>query len=429
MKLPLPKPTIKMVKNNKKSSQNSSLEQSAQLFLNYTQQAKYHEAYDVIYPVYLQHQHNPSILMNLAFVELRLQDYEQAYQHYHQAILQSGSKVETNIYDGLAEVCYLLHKTDELRTIGQLAMQTKKDEVKHEPFLNIQDYSPEAFQRHSPEQNIIAFSLFGQLPRYCETAVLNVTLAKEIYPAWTCRFYVDDTVPEHVKQRLLQAGAQVQEITLEQKQLSGLFWRFLVMSDPTVKRFLIRDADSLVSYREKYAVDAWLNSNKCFHCMHDYFTHTELVLAGMWGGCTGIFSNIEQRIKDFIRSGRFLNQRVIDQHFLRYVVWPTLKQSVLIHDSQGFDVEAVDFPHGILQKDYEKFEKFHVGMNEGSSQMQVHFQNHDIHQFYWTLLNEQGDIICKYKADIVNQVGLIDIPRTYADYLQNKKWTIKTEAI
>lgn len=61
------------------------------------------------------------------------------------------------------------------------------------------------------------------------------------------------------------------------------------MDDPTIKRFLIRDADSIVSHREKAAVDAWLKSDKWFHLMRDNYSHTELILAGMWGGCTGIF--------------------------------------------------------------------------------------------------------------------------------------------
>ncbi|MDR0068730.1 tetratricopeptide repeat protein, partial [Acinetobacter sp. 11520] len=92
-----------------------------------------------------------------------------------------------------------------------------------------------------------------------------------------CRFYVDDTVPVLVQQRLKEKGAQVIQVADSQKQLSGLFWRFLVMDDPTIKRFLIRDADSIVSHREKAAVDVWLKSDKWFHLMRDNYSHTELI--------------------------------------------------------------------------------------------------------------------------------------------------------
>ena len=70
----------------------------------------------------------------------------------------------------------------------------------------------------------------------------------------------------------------------DQHALSGLMWRFLVLDDHEVDRFLIRDADSLISKREVAAIEAWQQSDKRFHLMRDYFSHTELLLAGMWGG-------------------------------------------------------------------------------------------------------------------------------------------------
>ncbi|MGN5799524.1 tetratricopeptide repeat protein, partial [Acinetobacter baumannii] len=77
-----------------------------------------------------------------------------------------------------------------------------------------------------------AFSLFGSNPRYCETSMLNTKLAQVIYAEWTCRFYVDESVPELVQLRLQANGAQVVHVSRTQKQLSGLFWRFLVMDEP-----------------------------------------------------------------------------------------------------------------------------------------------------------------------------------------------------
>ena len=44
--------------------------------------------------------------------------------------------------------------------------------------------------------NLITFSLFGDNPLYCQGAVENARLAKEIYPDWTARFYVAQDVPE-----------------------------------------------------------------------------------------------------------------------------------------------------------------------------------------------------------------------------------------
>lgn len=78
----------------------------------------------------------------------------------------------------------------------------------------------------NPQENIIAFSLFGANPRYCETSILNTKLAQEIYPEWTCRFYVDESVPELVQQRLQANGAQVVHVSPTQNSYQVYFGAF-----------------------------------------------------------------------------------------------------------------------------------------------------------------------------------------------------------
>jgi hypothetical protein len=95
----------------------------------------------------------------------------------------------------------------------------------------------------SGKKNIIAFSLYGDQPRYCETLIKNIETAKSLFPGWCCRVYLDNSVPQHVWQRLQGAGAQLVDMSHE-KGIYPTLWRFLVMDDPTVERFLVRDADS-----------------------------------------------------------------------------------------------------------------------------------------------------------------------------------------
>lgn len=92
--------------------------------------------------------------------------------------------------------------------------------TKNEPVLPIPNHAPPEFGLN-PQENIIAFSLFGANPRYCETSILNTELAKQVYPEWTCRFYVDDTVPVLVQQRLKEKGAQVVQVTDSQNNYQG----------------------------------------------------------------------------------------------------------------------------------------------------------------------------------------------------------------
>ncbi len=60
-------------------------------------------------------------LSDLAYTELRLGRYNDAYQHYLQAIQASGANVNTNLYDGLTEVCHHLNKkrrNNQIWTLG-----------------------------------------------------------------------------------------------------------------------------------------------------------------------------------------------------------------------------------------------------------------------------------------------------------------------
>ena len=78
-------------------------------------------------------------------------------------------------------------------------------------------------------------------------------------------------------------------------------------------------------------MDAWLRSDRYFHAMRDWYTHTDLILAGMWGGV----GNILPSPADLFRAST--NWRVendhIDQDILSDTVWPTVRGSILIHDS------------------------------------------------------------------------------------------------
>lgn len=430
MKMKLPLPVAPPRKQNKQQvglNLNKKLDAASKAFRAALAKNDYELAYKEILIAYKLMPSHPNILMDMAYTELRLGRYEKSFNRYLKAIEASPGKVDTNIYDGLAEVAHFLKDDENLAKYGGLAIETKKQQVAQQPLVAQINTPAPTFNPNNPQENIIAYSLFGGLPRYCETSIINIDLAKEIYPEWICRFYVDESVPQSIRDRLKEKGAQVVMVSEEQKKLSGLFWRFFVMDDPTVNCFLVRDADSLVSYRERAAVDEWLQSKKWFHCMHDFYSHTELILAGMWGGFNGVFKNIEQHIENYIKTGNYLNQRVMDQHYLRFCIWPTVQQSVLLHDSQGFDPASLPFPAYQKQTDFEDLSEFHVGMNEGSSQVYADVTQPNAKYVEWTLTNEANVEVCRYEADVLKDHKiLVELPRTYARKLESKEWKLHT---
>ena len=305
---------------------------------------------------------NMSILPDYALCLMRTNAFDQAYRVYmsiHNAPASQRKLASATWLDGLVEVCGWLGKTEEMREYGLRSLRASDAKCGANPSEPIPDHAPPTFNSENPAENVIAYSLFGSNPRYCEPAVMNAEITRDVFKGWTCRVYLDATVPEHVQRRLKDAGAEV--IFMERDSgVHPLMWRFLVIDDSSVKRFLLRDADALLSEREHAAVEEWVKSPYYFHVIRDYFTHTELILAGLWGGCGGVLHNAVASMQQFAAknadSGRF-----IDQHYLREHVWPTLRKSVLSHDDLFGFHDAKAFP--LHAPNRWNTEKFHVGSN------------------------------------------------------------------
>jgi len=362
---------------------------------------------------------HPQILGDAALCHLRLREYEQSYAMYRKACALGPQDV--NLWDGLTEVCGHMGRDAEVREYGLRSLQLKDALTQAARPLPV----PASVTRPEIDRTrqVMAFSLFGDNPRYGETAKLNAMVAQQLLPQWTCRFYVDDSVPEQVRSGLQSLGAQVRRVSeQDQAQLSGLMWRFLVLEDPDVDRFLIRDADSLISRREVAAIEAWLQSGKCFHLMRDYFSHTELLLAGMWGGCGGIFKNVREQMVQYIAQGQYLGARVVDQHFLRMHIWPTVKQSLLSHDPVFGFLDGQDFPPHEAQ---DLGADFHVGCNLSSSSIGADSALPDGQRVHWKIEDLQGQTICQYSTPVRQGQWRADVPGPYAKLIQDGVWRVQ----
>jgi hypothetical protein len=369
---------------------------------------------------------NISILPDYALCLMRTKAYDRAYKVYmgiHDAPASKRKQAAPTWLDGLVEVCGWLGKNDEMREYGVRSLRASDAKCGANPSMPIPDQAPPAFNPANPAENVIAYSLFGSNPRYCEPAVINAEITRDLFKGWTCRVYLDATVPAHVQQRLKAAGAEV--VFMERDTaIHPLMWRFLVIDDSSVKRFLLRDADALLSEREYAAVQEWVESPYYFHVIRDYFTHTELILAGLWGGCTGTLHNAVESMQQFVAkntdSGRF-----IDQHYLREHVWPTLRKSVLTHDDLFGFHDAKPFPPHAPNR--WNTDKFHVGSNtsyqaiggesalpEGATQRLI-FSSTD------------GTELFDYEVPVVNGEWRLDMPFFVIEKITSQELVVRRD--
>lgn len=208
---------------------------------------------------------------------------------------------------------------------------------------------------------IIAFSLWGNNPKYIIGAIKNAELARKIYPGWVTRFYCGGSVSIDACIDILRAvdphccsfesidkqfdtwssGDGLTELIhyKEPGDWRGMFWRFQAASDPDCEAMISRDCDSRLSQREKAAVDEWLASPKQWHIMRDHPWHGALMLGGMWGvkGCPAM--------QDWIASWNAEDRYQTDQDFLRTMVYPIASKDAMIHAQFcAVEADAIPFP-------------------------------------------------------------------------------------
>lgn len=223
-----------------------------------------------------------------------------------------------------------------LKHKDRLALQTFAEFTKTRP-LALND------EGHRGDKSVIAFSLWGQAATYNIGAVEYAEMAKEFFPDWVCRFYHDETVRARTLQKLEALDAELFPVTPTQKKVHGAFWRFFVNDDPSVAWFLCRDTDCRPGAREQATVEAWRRSDKDFHIIRSQVWHSDLMLAGLWGGRAGLLPNMEQlALEHYGDQG----DRYDDQLFPAKAIWPLIRDRSLTHDSVFDVLPAEPFPTG-----------------------------------------------------------------------------------
>lgn len=253
-----------------------------------------------------------------------LKRYDEAIARAFQYIVRYGENAE--MLDALKVAHFYTGKINEAIQFGQRAMELRDAEACHAARA-----VAVAESNDSPAgRNVISFSLWGSKLIYCYGAMINLVLSRTAYPGWTCRYYVDASVPRRCVAYLRDNGAEIFNIEDEYPK-TGQFQRFLVMNDRTVGRFLIRDCDARLSTAEATLVQEWIDSGRAFHVLRDHVLHNALMMAGLWGGRTDSGIDIVELIRRY-----FLNGPTTiygdDQRMLGSMLWPLIRGHCLVHD-------------------------------------------------------------------------------------------------
>jgi hypothetical protein len=129
--------------------------------------------------------------------------------------------------------------------------------------------------------------------------------------------------------------------------------RFFAIDEPNVNLMLVRDADSHVHWKDRWAINDFLASGKGAHMIRDHPFHTCPILAGLWGIRKGV---LKESIRDIYErwtpvsagSGTEPHGFGIDQNFLTLCIYRLIANDAIIHYSHDICMYAgehlVKFP-------------------------------------------------------------------------------------
>lgn len=197
------------------------------------------------------------------------------------------------------------------------------------------------------DQKVVSYSIYGKFPGdYYYGLEQNTMGVKQLYPQWTMRVYHDENLWQSSEQHGWACNLACNNSHLDFCDTShipdlgnvnttwGSLWHFIVVGDPTVDRYIVRDSDSPILQREVDAVHEWIESGKCYHVMRDNPHHAVEMLAGMWGGCNYKDPAYSAKSTDIRRNmleyGRHPNQ---DQPALWLHMWPEVQSDGIFHDA------------------------------------------------------------------------------------------------
>jgi len=252
--------------------------------------------------------------------------YDETIAQASQYIARHGEDLV--MLDALKVACFYTGKIDRAVRHGQRAIELRDQEACRNPppVAMVEPKGP------PKGRDVISFSLWGTAPFYAYGAMINLVLSRTIYPGWDCRFYVAADVPQPCVAFLRDNGADVRNIEDEYPGV-GLFQRFLVMNDPSVGRFLVRDCDARLSAPEADLVQQWIDSGYPFHAVRDHVLHNELMIGCTWAGRTDCGIDIVELMRRYFSSTSGPTARYgHDQRMLGLMLWPLIRNRCLVHD-------------------------------------------------------------------------------------------------
>ena len=191
--------------------------------------------------------------------------------------------------------------------------------------------------------NVFSFCLYGPYnERYYPGMIQNIQLIHKHFPGWFIYVYVGSDVTTEMIGRLESAPQVIIRFT-GITGIVNMVHRFFPIDEPGVDVMFVRDADSRIHARDRWAIRQFLVSSYMAHTIRDHTDHQSRIMGGLWGIRKLAGINIHEQYALYEANPQNFGM-AWDQDFLSSRIYPLVAPILLAHIGRGpsFSLEKVE---------------------------------------------------------------------------------------
>ena len=204
--------------------------------------------------------------------------------------------------------------------------------------------------------NVLSFCLYGpDNPKYYVGLLENIFLAGKYFPDWKVYVYCGPDVSEQMIAHLKACSS----VELRETGVCGainMIHRFYAIDEPGVDLMMVRDADSRIHWKDRWAIREFFNHPEFVaHTIRDNVQHTADMMGGLWGIRKSAGLDLHTEYAAYNEDPEKGHRNGHDQNFLSDVIYPKLISRMLVHYSNNrrkLGEYAVEFPFDWINDTY-----------------------------------------------------------------------------
>lgn len=183
--------------------------------------------------------------------------------------------------------------------------------------------------------NTFSFCLYGpQNPKYYDGMLSNIELAEKHFPDWKVYVWIGSDVPPDFTEKMSSYPNVVIRETGKLGEIN-MIYRFFTIDEADVDIMFVRDADSRIHWKDRWAIRHFLSSPFFIHTIRDNREHTAHMMGGIWGIRKSVGIHMKTEYENYKEDTSKGHRHAHDQNFLSDVLYPKYKHLLLVHYSNA----------------------------------------------------------------------------------------------